>query len=171
MMKTFKLFAAVLAVAMVATVSYAAGAKKAATIWTAAEEKWEPLAPNVPLQIVKLWGDQNKGGSSGILLKLPAGSDSGVHAHTNPYHGVLIQGTWIHTEEGSSEPAKELGPGSYVMQPGMTMHRDVCKAGTDCIVVVTKDKKFDFIPSKDAKAGGDAKASGDAKAGEKDMKK
>lgn len=169
MMKTFKLFAAVVAVAMVATVSYAAGAKKAATIWAATEEKWEPMAPNVPLQIVKLWGDRNKGGYSGILLKLPAGSDSGIHAHSNEYHGVLIQGTWIHTEDGSSEPAKELGPGAYVMQPGKTMHRDVCKAGADCVVLVTMDKKADFIPGKNP--GGDAK-DGDTKGGDtKDMKK
>jgi hypothetical protein len=145
-MKALKLFVAVMAVSMVAAVSYAAGAKKS-VIMAAGELKWEPMAPGVPLQIATLWGDSTKG-ESGILLKTPAGFDSGMHAHTADYHAVLVSGTWIHTEEGQTEAAKELVPGSYVMQAGKKMHNDACKAGADCIVFIHQKAKADFIPGK-----------------------
>src|SRR4051812_18864563 len=120
-MKALKLFAAVVAVTMVGAVSYAAGAKKSVQI-AASDEKWDAMAPGIPLQLTTLWGDRTKG-ESGILLKIPAGYDSGMHAHTADYHAVLIQGTWMHTEEGAKE-TKELQPGSYVMQAGKVMHSD-----------------------------------------------
>jgi len=145
-MKTMKLFAAVMAVSMVAAVSYAAGAAKKAAMHTASELKWEPMGPNIPIQIATLWGDRNKG-ESGILMKMPGGFESGMHGHTSDYHAVLVAGTWVHTEEGSTE-AKELTAGSYVMQPGKTMHNDSCKAGADCVIFVHQKKKADFLMPK-----------------------
>jgi hypothetical protein len=147
-MKVMKLFAAVLAVSMVGAVSYAAGAKKASTLWNAGEMKWEPMAPGVPLQIATLWGDRNKG-ESGVLLKMPGGFEAGMHAHTADYHAVLVSGTWIHVDEGATEQ-KELMPGAYVMQPGKAMHNDICKAGADCILFIHQKKKADFLPGKKA---------------------
>lgn len=146
MKKALKLFVAVVAVSMVGAVSYAAGAKKSMMMATG-EMKWEPMAPGVPLQISTLWGDRTKG-ESGVLLKMPGGFDSGMHAHTADYHAVLISGTWTHTEEGQTEAAKELTPGSYVMQTGKKMHNDACKAGADCIIFVHQHAKADFIPGK-----------------------
>ena len=145
MKNAMKLFAAVVAVSMVGAVSYAAGAKKSVT-WASGDIQWEPFAPGVPLQVAKLWGDRAKG-ESGILLKMPGGFDSGMHAHTGDYHAVLVSGTWIHTEEGSTE-AKELAPGSYVMQTGKKMHNDACKAGADCVLFIHQKVKADFIPGK-----------------------
>ena len=153
-MKALKLFAAVVAVTMVGAVSYAAGAKKSVQM-AASEEKWDAMAPGVPLQISTLWGDRTKG-ESGILLKIPAGFDSGMHAHTADYHAVLIQGTWVHTEDGAKE-TKELQPGSYVMQAGKAMHSDSCKAGTDCIIFVHQHAKADYIPAKPAPAAKETK--------------
>ena len=134
----------------VAAVSYTAGAAKAkqAVQTPAPEIKWEPLMGG-PLQMAKLWGDRDKGPEYAMLLKFPAGMDSGMHAHTADYHAVSLQGTWIHTVEGDTAPAKELPPGSYVFQPGKQMHNDVCKAGKiECIVFVHQHGKGDFIPSK-----------------------
>jgi hypothetical protein len=144
-MKSLKLFVAVVAVSMVAAVSYAAGAKKSVN-WAAGDIQWEPYAPGVPLHVAKLWGDRAKG-ESGILLKMPGGFESGMHAHTGDYHAVLVSGTWIHTEEGSTE-TKELPPGSYVMQAGKKMHNDACKAGADCVIFIHQKVKADFIPGK-----------------------
>ena len=101
-----------------------------------------------PLQIAKLWGDRDKGPEYAMLLKLPAGSDSGMHAHTADYHAVLVQGTWVHTVEGDAASVKDLAPGSYVFQPGKQMHSDVCKGKQDCIIFVHQHAKGDFIPSK-----------------------
>lgn len=144
-MKALKLFVAVVSVAMVGAVSYAAGASKT-MIKASSELKWEPMAPNVPIQVATLWGDRTKG-ESGVLLKFPGGFDSGMHAHTADYHAVLIQGTWVHAEEGAKE-TKELTPGSYVMQAGKIMHNDTCKEGAECIIFVHQHAKADFIPAK-----------------------
>lgn len=133
----------------VAGLSYAAGAAKgkAPVNTPAAEIKWEEYAPGVPLQIAKLWGDRTKG-EYGMLLKLPAGFDAGLHAHSADYHAVSVTGTWVHTNDGDTSPAKEFPPGSYVMQPGKQMHNDSCKGKTDCILFVFQKAKGDFIPAK-----------------------
>jgi Domain of unknown function (DUF4437) len=133
----------------VAVVSYQAGAAKAkeAMQVPAGEIKWEPLMGG-PLQMAKLWGDRDKGPEYGMLLKFPAGMDSGMHAHTGDYHAVSVQGNWVHTVEGETTPAKELPPGSYVFQPGKQMHDDACKGKQECIVFVHQHAKGDFIPGK-----------------------
>jgi quercetin dioxygenase-like cupin family protein len=133
----------------VAAASYTAGAAKAklAMQVPAGEIKWEPMMGG-PLQMAKLWGDRDKGPEYGMLLKFPAGMDSGMHAHTGDYHAILVQGTWVHSVEGEAAPAKELPPGSYVFQPGKQMHGDACKGKQECIVFVHQHAKGDFIPSK-----------------------
>lgn len=133
-----------LILATVAGLSYAAGAAKAPVNTPAGELKFEPIMPNAPVQMAILWGDRNKGGDYGMLLKIPVGSDSGLHAHSADYHGVTVQGTWVHTNEG--EPAHELPPGSHVMQPAKQFHSDNCKGTTDCIVFVHQHAKGDYIP-------------------------
>lgn len=141
----------------VAGLSYTAGAKskgKEPVIWPAADIKWEPYAPGVPLQVGQLWGDRLKG-EHGMFLKLPAGFEAGSHSHTADYYAVLVQGTWVHTNDGDTSPPKELPVGSYVFQPGKQNHNDVCKSKTDCIVFVYQHAKGDFIPAKPAeKAAG-----------------
>jgi Domain of unknown function (DUF4437) len=134
----------------VAGLSYTVGAKgkaKDPVNWSAAEIKWEPYAPGVPLQVGQLWGDRAKG-EHGMFLKLPAGFEAGLHSHTADYYGVLVQGTWVHTNEGDTSPGKELPVGSYVFQPGKKIHNDVCKSKTDCIIFIYQDAKGDFIPAK-----------------------
>ena len=145
-----------LVLAAVAGLSYAAGAAKGKQPVTMAstELQWEAYAPGAPLQVAKLWGDRAKGGDYGMLLKLPAGFEAGMHSHTGDYHGVSVQGTWIHTNDGQTSPAKEMAPGSYVFQPGKQFHNDVCKGKTECILFVHQHAKGDFIPAKaPAKAG------------------
>jgi anti-sigma factor ChrR (cupin superfamily) len=140
----------VLALVTVAALSYAAGAAKgkAAVNMPIGEMTWSPLMPGAPLNIAKLWGDRDKG-EYAMLLKLPAGFEAGMHAHTLDYHAVLVQGTWVHTNEGDANP-KEMAPGSYVMQPGKQMHNDQCKGTQDCIIFVHQHGKGDFIPAKPA---------------------
>jgi Domain of unknown function (DUF4437) len=139
-------------VAAVAAGGYAVGAAgKASTFVPASEVKWEPLQPGAPLMAGKLWGDRNKG-AYGMLLKLPAGFEAGVHGHTADYKGVLISGTWIHTDEGQAiASGKELAPGSFVLQPGKAMHNDKCKEGADCVLLIMQEAKLDFLPGPAAK--------------------
>ena len=134
----------------VAALSYTAGAKgkgMEAVIWPAADIKFVPLAPGAPLQMGTLWGNRDKG-EYAMLLKLPPGFEAGMHSHTADYHAVLIQGTWVHTVEGDTNPPKDLAPGSYVFQPGKQNHNDVCKSKVECIIMVHQHAKGDFIPAK-----------------------
>jgi uncharacterized protein DUF4437 len=146
--RTTKWIAGATLMVAVAAGGYAAGAAgKTSTQLPAAELKWDPYAPGVPLQVAKLWGDRTKG-AYGMLLKLPAGFEAGFHAHTADYKAVLISGTWIHPDEGKDlAGSKELTPGSFVMQPGKVFHNDKCKEGSDCIVFVMQDAKGDFLPA------------------------
>ena len=134
----------------VAGISYTAGAAKGkeAVMIPAPDIKLEPYAAGVPLQVAKLWGDRAKGGDYGMLLKLPAGFEAGMHAHTLDYYAVSVQGTWVHTVEGDTTPPKELPVGSYVFQPGKQMHNDICKSKVDCILFIHQHGKGDFIPAK-----------------------
>jgi anti-sigma factor ChrR (cupin superfamily) len=139
----------VLALSAVAGISYAAGAAKAkqAVLTPAADIVWEDLMPGAPLKMAKLWGDRSKG-AYGMLLKLPAGFEAGNHSHSLDYHAVVVQGSWQHTVAGDAAPPKEMGPGSYALQPGKQDHNDICKSKTDCIILIQQDGKGDFIPAK-----------------------
>ena len=145
--KTTGKILAALALALIANAGWAAGddmaAKKDATMWTASELKWEPMAPGSPLQVAPLWGDRAVG-EHGMLLKLPAGFEAGLHSHTLDYNAVCLQGNWVHSDEG--KPGKQLGLMSYVMQPGKANHNDVCKGPEDCIILVHQTGAADFIP-------------------------
>jgi hypothetical protein len=149
-----KTVAGVAVLVAVAGLSYAAGAAKGkAPITTAAPDiVWEPYAPNVPLQVAKLWGDRAKGGDYGMLLKMPGGFEAGMHSHTLDYYAVAVQGTWVHTVEGDASPPKDLTAGSYVFQPGKQFHNDVCKSKTECVLFIHQHGKGDFIPPKAPKA-------------------
>ena len=131
---------------LVACGSYAVGvAQGKAVNIPAASLKWAPYAPGNPLQVAALWGDRTKGDYA-MLLKMPAGFEAGRHTHTGDYHGLSIQGTWVHTNDGA-KPV-ELPPGSYVLQPGKQVHNDVCKGTTDCILFVHQHAAGDFIQAK-----------------------
>ena len=138
--------AGALGVALLMAASYAAGAvqTKQPRNVPIGDLKWEPFAPGTPLQVAVLWGNRQKGPEYGMLLKLPAGFDSGMHSHTADYHAVSVQGTWVHTNEGGA--ARELPPGSYALQPGKQDHSDSCKGTTDCILFVHQHAPGDVLP-------------------------
>jgi hypothetical protein len=118
----------------------------------ASELKWVPEMPGLPVEMVALWGSRRQG-AAGVLLRVPGGWESGLHAHTSDYEAVTVSGTWIHVEEdGTMGADKELGPGSHWMQPSRAMHSDKCKAGAQCVVFVYTPDKSQLIPG--VKGGG-----------------
>jgi hypothetical protein len=141
------------ALATIAVASCAAGAARTAHVGAqparaiivpANEMTWTTQTPGLPIQIATLWGDRSTG-PFGELVKLPGGFDSGLHAHTGAYRGVLIAGTWIHVEENGAGADQELDPGSYVLQPGRGMHIDKCKAGAECILFINQTERADVL--------------------------
>lgn len=127
-----------------------APAKKAAKpaarvfkIWPAADVKFADVEGMKGAQIAPLWGDMKKG-AYGAYFKWVGGFDAGWHTHSSPVHVATVSGTFTMEIEG--QPAKELGPGSYISDPGKAKHRSGCKAGAECVFLVTQNAAFDFLP-------------------------
>jgi hypothetical protein len=110
----------------------------------ASKLQWRVQTPGLPIRMAMLWGDREVG-PFGELVKLPGGFDSGLHAHTGAYRGILIAGTWIHIEEDGTGAGQELTPGSYVFQPGRGMHIDRCKVGAECILFIYQTERPDIL--------------------------
>ncbi len=149
-----KLLIVSVAVSMFVAGYATAAKKKMVEAHTTDELKWGPMSPDNPQgpQMAVLWGDFKKG-TSGFLLKVPAGYSSPMHVHSSDYHGVQIQGSSSHPAEGEAE-AKQLPPGSHWTVPGGLSHVSKCAAGSDCIMFATVNGKFDtkMVGGKDMKA-------------------
>ena len=126
-------------VAAAAAQTYAAEA----VMWSADELVWVEHAPGSPVKRAMLWGSRDSGNDYGMLLKLPAGFVSPVHAHNGDYHGLNVAGTWRHSFDGGEQ--KDLPPGSYVFQPSMGMHSDACIGSEDCILFIHQHSKGSYI--------------------------
>jgi quercetin dioxygenase-like cupin family protein len=93
---------------------------------------WEPLDANKGWQRARLWGDPTSG-PSGMLIKIPAGSETFWHFHKSDYHAVVLAGTVDNHHSGTD--ATELPVGTWWYQPAGYKHTTSCKAdGADCIV-------------------------------------
>ena len=104
---------------------------------------WAPFGDG-PAQIVVLWGDPTSDDYA-MLLKLPPGFTPGPHSHTGDYHGINLQGTWVHII--GDNDVRSLPPGSYVMQAGGGLHNDACAGPDECIIFIHQHTPRDFIPS------------------------
>lgn len=125
--------------------------------------KWAPLDPSNPKgpQVAGVWGD-GQSGPNGFFVKIPAGFASPAHTHTHDYHAVVIKGTVMNSKPDDKAP-KEMGTGSYFMQPGTIPHITACKAGKDdCLTYVYMTGKVDFQPAGDAAGGGSGDMKGSA---------
>ncbi|MDQ3369255.1 MAG: DUF4437 domain-containing protein [Myxococcota bacterium] len=118
--------------------------------------RFSPLVPEVGDQgpmVAPLWGDVAT--ASGSFIKLPAGMVSPPHTHSSDYHAVVIKGTVLNYLPGDQAP-KELGPGSYYMQPGGGSHITACKAGSECLSYVYSVGTFDVAVAPGAATDGAA---------------
>ena len=118
----------------------------AAVHMSAKELHWAPLTPDGSLQWVRLWGDRSHPDEDGygMLLMVPAGTEAGLHIHTDHHHAINIQGTWVYTVEGDAA-RKELPPGSYVLQPGGQLHNERCKGPEDCVLFIHQHGIADML--------------------------
>jgi hypothetical protein len=152
-----KRFASVLfTLALGAGLSGAAAADetKAPSKKPAAKSDWKILAaPDVKFvdvegmkgaQAAALWGDMKKG-AHGTFIKWPSGFDTGWHRHSHLVRVVVVQGTLTIEPEGQA--ARDLGAGSYFVDPANSRHRTGCKAGgTECVFFITQSAAFDMVP-------------------------
>lgn len=110
-----------------------------------ADLEWADLDPEgAPgVQVATLWGDLGASGF-GAFFRLPAGFAAPLHTHTHPMKLVTVSGTYIQQPDG--EPVFQLGPGSYLMQPGGDYrHLTSCGTDADCVFFVESDGPFDLF--------------------------
>ena len=96
------------------------------------------------LHFALLWGDWTKD-DYGMVVKIEAGHAAPRHSHTFDYHGVTIQGNWVHTFGENDD--RILTPGSYAFQSGKEDHGDRCEGPEDCLILIHQHGARDFIPA------------------------
>lgn len=84
-------------------------------------------------------------GAHGTFLKLPAGFVSPSHIHTSDDWGVVISGVVVNGKPGSQDIT--LPVGSYFFQKGGETHITKCISPNECIVFLSQNAKYDFIPT------------------------
>lgn len=114
-------------------------------------------------QIADVWGD-SASEAHGRFWKFAGGFASPPHTHSSDYHAVVLKGTVMNYAPDDKAP-KEMGPGSYWMQPAGGDHITACKAGEECLIYSYTMGKFDFTPTGDAAAGGGAGSADGSAAG------
>lgn len=106
---------------------------------------WKQQTPNLPIMIGELWGDRRADGGFGELVRLPPGFNSGLHAHSGDFHGVLVKGVWIHEGPNGEGRNTRLPPGSYVRQAGGEMHVDRCVSDVPCVLFLFQYARADIL--------------------------
>jgi anti-sigma factor ChrR (cupin superfamily) len=112
-------------------------------VWAAGDVKFSDVEGMKGAQLAPLWGDMKKG-PWGSLFKWVPGFLSPWHSHSHAVRVVVVQGTFTIEPEG--QPMKELGPGSYLRDPGRSKHRSGCKAGgPECVFLTQQDASWDVV--------------------------
>ena len=118
-------------------------------VWPARDITFEQT-PAKGVMKADLWGSAAKG-AHGSLVKFAAGTDNGLHTHTYDIKAVVVSGNFLYGS--GEEPAKKLGPGSYLFIPAGMKHTSGCDAGADCLFFEEQPGKFDIKPVKEGGAG------------------
>lgn len=98
--------------------------------------------PAKGVRVSPLWGDMNKGGPYGVLIRFDAGTMNPLHWHSQTLKIVVISGTFVHRPEDGAET--KLGPGSYLLQAAGAKHVSGCSPETGCEFFMTSGEKFDM---------------------------
>ena len=103
--------------------------------------EWTEVMPG--LSVSAVW-EEDPNGDNAFMAKISAGTALPYHSHTASYHGILVQGNWIRSNEKGE--VFSLMPGSYVYQVGGMNHDDRCEGEIDCLLFIHRHAAGDFIP-------------------------
>lgn len=149
-MRSFKtLHVAIIAIAAAGLGTWAGaavpGPAREIRVTPASEVKFTPRDPKNPngVQTALLFGDFDKPGPIGYLLKVPAGFRPGPHTHTSDDYGVVVKGKMHNFAPGKSE-GPTATPGATWFQPGGMVHDNHCEDGSECVVFLYLPNGFDF---------------------------
>lgn len=107
-------------------------------------DKLEWIKGGEGLYFALSWGDWTQEDADyGMIVKIEAGVELPRHRHTHDYHGMTIQGNWVHSFEKGDDHV--LAPGSYTFQAGKENHGDRCEGTVDCLILIHQHGPRDFF--------------------------
>jgi len=135
--------ATLICLAVPAAALHAGAAGKPITM-TNDQMKWvaNTSAPGVMTAVA--WGDPDKG-AHGAFHKFPAGFTAPLHTHSANSRIVVISGTMAMAGEDGKE--MKFPAGSFYTQPNTFKHVRKCLAGSECLVYLEADGKWDLKPA------------------------
>jgi anti-sigma factor ChrR (cupin superfamily) len=105
--------------------------------------KWVPSKEAPGVMTAVAWGDPATG-PHGAFHKFVAGFTAPLHTHSGNNKIVVIAGTMSVTGEDGKEV--KLPAGSFYTQPNTYPHVTKCLAGSECVVYLESDAKWDLKP-------------------------
>jgi hypothetical protein len=100
-----------------------------------------PAVPEVLTAVT--WGDPASGAHGGFH-KFKAGFASPLHTHSANLHIVVLSGTMA--AAGADGKETQFPAGSFYAHPNTFKHTTKCLEGSDCVVYVEADGKWDLVP-------------------------
>lgn len=114
----------------------------------AAQLKWQEVpGTGGAVSYANTEGDilsQGKGFYS-AFVKFRAGTDNGLHMHSQTLPTAVLAGTFYAVIDGKRT---EYPAGSFYKLPAKLVHESGCKAGDDCLLFQYQDNNFDLVPVK-----------------------
>lgn len=104
---------------------------------------WDQRAPVIA--VAPIWHDAEKD-IYGMYVRINAGATVPHHTHTFDYHGVVLQGNWVHYYGADLGEGHAMTTGDYGYQAGKEVHTDGCAGPEDCIFYIVLLGKPDNIP-------------------------
>ncbi|QII27217.1 cupin [Stenotrophomonas maltophilia] len=87
----------------------------------------------------------NGSGFYSAFVRFKAGTDNGLHTHSQTLPTVVLSGTFYARIHGK----EMLFPaGSFYNLPANKVHESGCKAGDDCLLFQYQANNFDLVPAK-----------------------
>lgn len=101
---------------------------------------WQPAGEGAEATI--LWGSEEDG-SAVWAFRMQPGVEFPLHAHTNDYNGLAIQGNWVHIDADGNEVTTAQDAIAFV--EGGAFHGDRCAGPEVCITLVDLDGTRDMF--------------------------
>lgn len=95
-------------------------------------------------KVAYVWGNPQDGLLHGALVKLPAGFNGTIRSRGPSLRAVVIQGRLEHQGAGETV-GRSLDPGSYFSSGGESEHRVSCEAGSESLLYLRIDGKFEVV--------------------------
>ena len=105
--------------------------------------KWVANPTATGVMTATVWGDPEKG-AHGAFHKFTAGFSAPLHTHSANTKIVVLSGTMSLTGEDGKE--MKFPAGSFYTQPNTFKHVTNCLAGSDCLLYLEADAKWDLKP-------------------------